>query len=96
MSCDSTPIDSGYALGSSIGCTGNVLGNVQGVTFRGVTETLETPYRVNIRPLDEGYIVEVGCKSFALSSTKKMLKYLTMYYNDPAGTEKLYGKGKLF
>ena len=76
--------------GTTIGSTGT------GITFRPMTETLKTPYRVNIRTLDEGYIVEVGCKSFALSSTKKMLKYLTMYYNNPAETEKLYGKGKLF
>jgi hypothetical protein len=52
-------------------------------------------YEVRVTTLDFGYLVNVGCKTFCFESTKKMVKYLEMYWKDPKGTETLWYSGKL-
>lgn len=40
-------------------------------------------YEVNLRFLDQGMIIGVGCKSFAFSSKEDGLAKLNEYLNDP-------------
>lgn len=51
---------------------------------------------INIRQLDHGYIVEVGCQAFAIESSYELAGLLAMYLAKPAETEKKYIEGKLF
>ena len=60
----------------------------------------ETPrgnkiYDVIIKELDLGYIVKVGCQSFAIESKSKLLTLLTEYLSDPKATEKKWNEGVL-
>lgn len=43
---------------------------------------------VRIEPLNYGFMVNVGCQSFAIESTEKLLKLLAAYYTDPRTVEK--------
>ena len=54
------------------------------------------PYTVNIRTLDRGYLVEVGCKSFAFTSREELLDLLGKYLNDSQEIEKSFFSNKLF
>ncbi len=54
------------------------------------------PRNVEIRPVNNGYIVQVGCQSFVFEELADMLVMVNKYYSDPSGTEKLYNEGKLF
>jgi len=51
---------------------------------------------VEIRQLNRGYIVDVGCHSFAFSTKEEMMKYLTTYIDNPQETEKSFKEGLLF
>ena len=51
---------------------------------------------VNIRQLHRGYIVDVGCHSFAFSTKEEMTKYLVSYIDNPQETEKSFNEGLLF
>lgn len=51
---------------------------------------------VLIRQLDHGYVVEVGCKSFAIPAKDELCKHLIRYINNPAEMEIDYWKGKIF
>ncbi len=51
---------------------------------------------VKIRQLHRGYVVDVGCHSFAFSTKEEMMKYLTTYIDNPQETEKSFNEGLLF
>ena len=51
-------------------------------------ELLVEKYEINIEPLDLGYKVKVGCKSFAITSTETLINMLTKYLNNPGQTQK--------
>lgn len=51
---------------------------------------------VKIKPMNNGFMVEVGCQSFVFESYMSMFNMLEIYYKDPEGTEKLFNEGKLF
>lgn len=51
---------------------------------------------VTIQEADHGYIVTVGCQSFALESRHRLLSILSEYLAYPDATEKKYREGKLF
>lgn len=51
---------------------------------------------INIRQLDKGYVVQVGCHSFAIETPMHLVQKLTEYINEPAETEKKWFDGKLF
>ena len=49
-----------------------------------------------IKQLSYGYMVNVGCKSFAIEQADKLIEYLTEYINRPDETEKNWYSGILF
>ena len=45
---------------------------------------------VNIKPLNSGYLVNVGCQSVAVETTETLLKALGEYLNNPTGFERAW------
>jgi hypothetical protein len=65
---------------------------------QGVQEcTPESPMAksINIHPQSYGYLVKVGCQTFAIESASKLIKVLDKYLDDPGKAEKLWLEGKL-
>lgn len=63
------------------------------------SDYMEGPVRakeINISPLPHGYLVRVGCQSFAFEDHKKMMKYINQYLDNPADVEAKFYSGKLF
>lgn len=56
----------------------------------------ETIFNISIRQLSYGYIVEVGCKTFAIETSSKLSSLLTRYLNNPVEVHKQYSEGTLF
>jgi hypothetical protein len=52
--------------------------------------------QIRIEQLSRGYIVYVGCQSFAFSTKEEMIAKLLDYIDRPAETETLWNKGELF
>lgn len=48
--------------------------------------------RIEIDPLDYGYIVRVGCQTCAIESKLDLIKYLTEYLSDPLKVEEKYNQ----
>ena len=44
--------------------------------------------QIQIEQLDLGYIVRVGCQSFAIETSDKLVSALGEYLKDPSGVEK--------
>ena len=59
-----------------------------------MSDELVRPNEIKITALDYGYMVKVGCQSFAIESTEKMIKNLEAYLNDPRGVEKKWNEKK--
>lgn len=53
-------------------------------------------HSINIEELDYGYILRVGCKSFAFIDKQLMLDYLTKYMDNPQEMENKYYNNELF
>lgn len=53
-------------------------------------------YQIIIEQLDLGYLVNVGCKRFAIQTAEDLLEKLKTYILAPDETEKKYSKGELF
>ena len=51
---------------------------------------------INIVEMDYGYMVRVGCQSFAIEKTDDLIEKLTMYLRNPEVTEEMYFNNKLF
>jgi hypothetical protein len=49
---------------------------------------------VNIRPLDSGYLVKVGCQSVAVETTESLIKALNDYLTNPAAFERAWFKNQ--
>ncbi len=49
-----------------------------------------------VQPLDHGYVVQVGCTSFAIESEAKLIEKLSAYIIDPADTEAKWNNKTLF
>ena len=45
-------------------------------------------YDVQIQELDYGYMVRVGCKSFAIENKETLLSMITKYINNPIKIQK--------
>jgi hypothetical protein len=58
--------------------------------------TLKANYQPEIRQVNNGFIVQLGCQSFVFETFDKMSKYLKMYFEDPDGTETKFHKNELF
>lgn len=50
--------------------------------------------RITINKLDYGYVVKIGCQSFAIESEKKVISGLTKYLDNPSEEEKRWFKEK--
>ena len=50
--------------------------------------------RINIEPLDFGYVVTVGCQKFAVENSGKLVDSLREYLRDPNRVEKEWFDGK--
>ena len=50
---------------------------------------------INIQPMDFGYVVRIGCQSFAIESIDKLITNLNEYLKDPNKTEKSWFSGTL-
>jgi hypothetical protein len=48
---------------------------------------------INIEQLDLGYVVRVGCQSFAIETSSKLISALGEYLNAPNETEKKWFSG---
>lgn len=51
---------------------------------------------INIRQLDRGYIVEVGCQIIAITNKTELIAVFAEYINNPLATEQKHMEGKLF
>ena len=51
-------------------------------------EEYHEKYDVQIQELDHGYMVKVGCKSFAIESKETLLNMITKYINNPIEVQK--------
>ena len=51
---------------------------------------------INIRQVNYGYVVNVGCHTFAIESVARLSEMLNKYLLQPNATEKLWYDGTLF
>lgn len=49
---------------------------------------------INIQPQDRGFIVTVGCQSFAIETIDKLVDHLNHYLRNPSKVEEQYAKGE--
>lgn len=55
----------------------------------------EQPRRqIRINTMNYGYVVEIGCQSFAIETKEQLVKKLSAYIMDPAGVEKAWFETK--
>ena len=47
-------------------------------------------YDVRIETLDEGYVIRVGCKAFAIQNKEVLISMLTKYFNNPEELQKQF------
>ena len=52
--------------------------------------------QINIEELSRGFIVRVGCQTFAVSTKKELVSELLTYIDDPAETERRWEADNLF
>jgi len=52
--------------------------------------------QINIEEVNRGFIVRVGCHTFAISTKAELTTKLTEYINEPDKTEKKWYAGDLF
>jgi len=83
--------NSGILTTSNCGLGGenNVIIGYSGAnTFIGADSAASCKIReINIKPCDFGFNVTIGCQTFAVESSKKLLKNLKAYFKDPATVE---------
>jgi len=51
---------------------------------------------INIQQVHNGFIVSAGCQTFVFEKFETASRYMTMYFQDPEGTEKKHREGTLF
>ena len=54
------------------------------------------PRNVNIRPLNYGFVVTVGCQEFAVEDSEKIFKMLRKYFENPDEMEKKWMEKREF
>lgn len=50
------------------------------------------PRKARIIPVENGFIIEIGCKKFVAEEWNKVSKGLELYFKDPKAAEKKYCK----
>lgn len=65
-------------------------------TFLGTlnVEPKNNIYDINIKQLSHGYIVNIGCQSFAIENSETLIKGLSNYLKSPNECEKVWMKDK--
>ena len=65
-------------------------------TFSGTlnVEPKNNIYDINIKQLSYGYIVNIGCQSFAIENSETLIKGLSNYLKSPSECEKVWMKDK--
>jgi hypothetical protein len=53
-------------------------------------------HEINIRQVHNGFIVSAGCQTFVFEKFETASRYMTMYFQDPEGTENKHREGTLF
>ena len=100
-------LDLGRALRGTSESRGDITGegfgndrepqDVQDTDYEGEVQ-LESPSHnlreVNIKPLDSGYLVKVGCQSVAIETTEALVKALNDYLTRPEAFERAWFKNK--
>ena len=51
-------------------------------------------YDINIKQLSYGYVVNIGCQSFAIENSETLIKGLSNYLKSPSECEKVWMKDK--
>lgn len=54
------------------------------------------PYEINIKTLHRGWVVGVGCKTFAFTDRYEMMKHIDAYLSNPKEVTELFNNNKLF
>jgi hypothetical protein len=54
------------------------------------------PYEVSIRQVNNGFVVLVGCQTFAFEKFETASKYMAMYFENPSETIHKHYAGTLF
>jgi hypothetical protein len=68
-------------------------------SVRGTVEEAQAPNtvrQIRISELNNGFVVEVGCQSFAIETKARLITLLANYIQEPRATEEKYRAGKLF
>jgi hypothetical protein len=55
-----------------------------------------TMREVSFRQLSHGYMVQVGCQTFAIETPSGLIAKLSEYILNPAATEQKWNEGRLF
>ena len=66
-------------------------------TFSGtlnVTPNNNNIYDINIKQLSYGYVVNIGCQSFAIENSETLIKGLSNYLKSPSECENIWMKDK--
>lgn len=71
------------------------LGCGSGVNLEDSGVPLNIKRNINIEQLDFGFVVKIGCHSFAISKSEDVIAGLSEYLADPNGTEKKWFANKL-
>jgi hypothetical protein len=66
--------------------------------YNGDQELIQSsaPHEVSIRQVNNGFIVNVGCQTFAFEKFETASKYMAMYFENPPETLHKYYAGTLF
>lgn len=54
------------------------------------------PHSIEIKILNRGYLVGVGCKTFAFTDRDEMMKHIYAYLTNPKEVTELFNNNKLF
>ena len=89
--CQSDPLSSLYEV-NNVGDDGRIRGSndPQAIPER------KKPYNVNIRPLNYGFVVSIGCQEFAVEDSKKMLETIGKYLENPDEMQKKWMEKREF
>lgn len=70
----------------------------QGIQYARLSEmpVSASKYRIEIRPLSRGYVVNVGCQEMAVQDTETLIDKLSQYLRNPSETEQKYNENTLF
>jgi len=63
-------------------------------TEQGYESDIDKIRQIRIEEVDLGFIVGVGCQTFAITEKEDLIKYLTNYINKPKECENLWFKTK--